>query len=84
MQDLQEKAEEKKDLIGELCALIQEAGLTLTLYGKPVTEPALRSFVEESVKSRIINTMCLEPTINLNRNVAKEKELFLAAMEGRA
>ena len=79
MQDSQEKVEEKKDLIGELCALIEEAGLTLTLYGKPVTEPTLRAFVNESVKSRIISSMVLEP--NLNRNVAKEKETFLAAME---
>lgn len=79
MQEAQE--ETPKDLIGELCALIKEAGLTLTLYGKPVTESALREVALASAKSRIINSMVLEP--NLNRNVAKEREAFLAAMEGR-
>lgn len=81
MQAQEEQAEEN-DLIGQLCALIKEAGLTLTLYGKPVTESALRTFAEESVKGRLIQAMCLEP--NHNRDVAKEKATFLAAMEGRS
>ena len=80
MQDSQEKAEEK-DPIGQLCALLKEVGATLTLYGKPVSETELRQFADTSAKNRIINAFAIEP--NLNRNVAKEKELFLAAMEGR-
>ena len=79
MQD-QEIAEEKKDLISQICALIQEAGLTLTLYGKPVTEATLRQFAETSAKTQIVNSMILEP--NLNRNVARERASFLTAMEG--
>ena len=60
MQDLQEEAEEK-DLIGQLCALLREAGATLTLYGKPIEESALRQYAEASAKKRILDAFAIQP-----------------------
>lgn len=33
------------DMIGALCLAVKEAGLTMTLYGTPVSEPELREHV---------------------------------------
>jgi hypothetical protein len=73
----EQKTEEPKDLIGELYAILQEVGATLTLYGKPIGEKELRQYAEVAAKRRILDAF----SINTNRDVAKEKAAFLAAME---
>ena len=43
----------EEDAIAMLCRLVREAGLTMTLYGAPVTEDGLREKAEESVIERL-------------------------------
>ena len=62
------------DALGELCDILQSIGATITLYGKPVTEPELRAHVEGLVDCKLESMM---PT----QNVAEARERFLAAME---
>ena len=38
-----------KDAISELMEVLKSVGATMTLYGKPVTEEALRDHVEQNV-----------------------------------
>lgn len=43
----------EKDPTAALCHILREAGVTMTLYGKPVEEAELRARVEKSAVSRI-------------------------------
>ena len=45
-------AEIQEDPIARLCALVREAGLTMTLYGKPVTEGELRGVAAQLAAER--------------------------------
>lgn len=44
---------DRDDAIGALCALVKNAGLTMTLYGKPVDEDELRGHAAERVDQRL-------------------------------
>jgi formate-dependent phosphoribosylglycinamide formyltransferase (GAR transformylase) len=46
------------DPLKALCYLVEEAGGTMRLYGKPVTEEELRAGVEKSANERIKAAIC--------------------------
>lgn len=48
----------EKDPIAALCILVEEAGLTMTLYGVPVTEGELRKHAEAAADERIRQAIC--------------------------
>lgn len=48
----------EKDPVTALCRLIKEAGLTMTLYGVPVSEKELRSQASASSDERIERVVC--------------------------
>ena len=41
------------DPIAALCEMVRDAGLTMTLYGVPVTESELRAGAEDSAHERV-------------------------------
>lgn len=41
------------DMIGKLCDIVKDAGLTMRLYGQPVSEGELRSHVESVVDAKL-------------------------------
>jgi hypothetical protein len=49
--------DDRRDLISELCQLIKDAGLTMTLYGKPVEETELRAHATEAATKRIVDAV---------------------------
>lgn len=46
-----------KDPTAALCYLVKKAGLTMTLYGKPVTEQELRGHAEKAATKRIVKAI---------------------------
>lgn len=46
-----------RDMIDELCQSVRDAGLTMTLNGKPVTTDELRKHVETSADERIVDLL---------------------------
>lgn len=48
----------EKDPIAALCRLVKEAGLTMTLYGVPVTEKELKGQAAASSDERIERVIC--------------------------
>lgn len=44
---------QKKDPFAQLCELLREAGATMTLYGKPVTEAEVRAYAAGRVDERL-------------------------------
>jgi hypothetical protein len=47
----------EKDPTAALCHVLREAGLTMTLYGKPVNEAELRDHAMEAATKRIVNAV---------------------------
>jgi hypothetical protein len=47
----------ERDPTAALCHVIREAGLTMTLYGKPVSESELRGHAEKAATKRILNAI---------------------------
>jgi hypothetical protein len=61
MKDLTEAEEMElveKDPIAALCYFVEKAGLTMTLYGKPVSEQELRAHAEKAATERIVDAIC--------------------------
>jgi hypothetical protein len=48
----------EKDPIAALCRLVEEAGLTMTLHGVPVTEQELKEHALESATERMADAIC--------------------------
>lgn len=46
-----------RDLVDELCTLVREAGLTMTLHGVPVTADELKAHATENVEKRIADLL---------------------------
>ena len=58
MSDEEMSALIEKDPIAALCRLVEEAGLTMTLYGVPVTEQELKKHALESATERMADAIC--------------------------
>jgi hypothetical protein len=50
----------KNDLIGALCLAVKQAGLTMTLHGRPVDAEGLRIAAIDSVATRLADRMVLD------------------------
>lgn len=48
----------EKDPVAALCRLVEEAGLTMTLYGVPVTEDELKKHAYNSAIERMTDAVC--------------------------
>jgi len=49
----------KDDLIGALCLAVKQAGLTMTLHGRPINADGLRTAAIDSAAARLADRMIL-------------------------